>query len=392
MFFKEYTLQKRILKEIFGVYVLVALCVTFGQIYIEYLVEKRESKKAITKTLDSIKPPLEKAMWRFDLESIEKVLKEVSKKNHVNTLILKDELDDEIVSLGKTKNFRKQDYYSFPLELKHQKEPIGTLTIFTSKWSFYTDVFHSVILTIGASLLKGIIFITLIYFVIRRLVTFRLGHIQDGINQILENKEAQEVRIEENQQDELSQLLKEFSLMKQEILNRDKELKKKNVELDERVKQRTKELEDALVQLGKNSDAKNRFLSMVGHELRTPLNVVMGMGNILLENNIEDKETIHAILNAGESLLTIINEIIDFTHLQNDEVKLHEETICIKDFLESLSVAQEKLFGEKEITFKLSKDNTLFNLFKFDAARLNKFYFTFWEMLINIVTKSLVLN
>lgn len=85
--------------------------------------------------------------------------------------------------------------------------------------------------------------------------------------------------------------------------------------------------------------AKSQFLAMVGHELRTPLNAVTGMTGLLLDTKLtsQQREFINIIRNSGETLLTMINNILDFAKIEANKLELEETPFelgeCIEEAL-----------------------------------------------------------
>ena len=128
-----------------------------------------------------------------------------------------------------------------------------------------------------------------------------------------------------------------FTLFKQQqdILNENKiELSNTNQHLEQRVYERTKELEAA-------NKAKSEFLSSMSHELRTPMNAILGFSQLLNMDetlNTQQKSSIDEILYAGNHLLSLINEVLDLSMIEEGRQEINfEDTNISKVIADSLS-------------------------------------------------------
>ncbi|MBL6957789.1 MAG: PAS domain S-box protein [Rhodospirillales bacterium] len=102
--------------------------------------------------------------------------------------------------------------------------------------------------------------------------------------------------------------------------------------------------------------AKSDFLANMSHELRTPLNAILGFGQMLGLNPQEplsdkQQEYVGSILNAGEHLLELINEILDLAKLESGSVELHIEEVMPGEIIGELLPMIENLMDERKIEF-----------------------------------------
>ncbi len=122
--------------------------------------------------------------------------------------------------------------------------------------------------------------------------------------------------------------------------------------LEELVKQRTKELEEINIQLKeaknkaeKSDKLKSAFLSNMSHEIRTPMNAIIGFSGLLKDNNItEDKkdEYIDVIIGKGNLLLNIINDIIDISKVEADELEINKSACDVNNIVDEIFLTFQK--------------------------------------------------
>jgi len=76
------------------------------------------------------------------------------------------------------------------------------------------------------------------------------------------------------------------------------------------------------------NQAKSRFLAMMSHELRTPMNGVLGMAQLLMTENVDEKTRRHyaqTILRSGQVLMTLLNDILDLSKIEAGKIELKRE-------------------------------------------------------------------
>jgi len=117
------------------------------------------------------------------------------------------------------------------------------------------------------------------------------------------------------------------------------------------VKQKARENE----LLGETVKAKSLFLANMSHEIRTPMNGVLGMAQLLKETELSDKQKsmVNTIKTCGDSLLVIINDILDLSKIDESKLELEKSVFNLEDFTTDILFLFSNSASQKNV--KLTK-------------------------------------
>ncbi len=129
---------------------------------------------------------------------------------------------------------------------------------------------------------------------------------------------------------------------------------------------------------------KRNFIANMSHELRTPMNIIMGFTEILSETKLEGEqlEFLKHIQNSSASLLTIINDIIDYSNIEAEKLEVKKENFLISEVLNDVMDTYSPHAGQKGIAVVRSLDPLLNDELIGDPQRLK-------QVLLNLMNNAL---
>src|SRR5690606_14824434 len=207
----------------------------------------------------------------------------------------------------------------------------------------------------------------------------RLQQQQEELRAINEELEAQTqaLRASEEglqaQQEELRVTNEELEAQARLLSEQKAEMSQKNKEL-EILKH---ELEEKIRELEMSSRYKSEFLSTMSHELRTPLNSILILSNALSENkrgNLDEKQVEHAsvIYSAGTDLLSLINDILDISKIEEGKMELVIDDISPQELSEHFRRNFSHVAENRGLSFHVQVEDNMPAHFFTDRQRLEQ--------------------
>ncbi len=120
--------------------------------------------------------------------------------------------------------------------------------------------------------------------------------------------------------------------------------------------------------------AKSEFLANMSHEMRTPLNGVIGMASILLDTPMtaEQRECAETINECGQTLLSLIDDLLDFTRIEAGKVLLESEPFRLSELLAHVRRVLQPRAGQKGLTLLCEQDVAIPSVLLGDELRLRQ--------------------
>lgn len=196
-----------------------------------------------------------------------------------------------------------------------------------------------------------------------------------------------------------------FYRMQSQVERFRRQVEAMNVELEHKVDERTAELATARVTLEREvverrrsegealqakraaeqaNRAKSGFLSTMTHELRTPMNGVIGMANVLLGTPLDTDQTecVDIIKQSGESLLKLVDNILDYTMVEGEELGTEVLPYDPREVVQTVVDTLEGRAQEKQLDIRVSMAADLPGHLVSDVARVR-------QVLMNLVDNAI---
>ena len=122
------------------------------------------------------------------------------------------------------------------------------------------------------------------------------------------------------------------------------------------------------------SEAKQQFLSTMSHEIRTPMNAVVGVSQLLLDDDPKENqlELLNTLQFSAQNLMSLINDILDYNKIESGKIELEEIDFDLADLITGIFGTFKHKAEEKNLVLEVDYDPTLPKIFKGDPVRISQ--------------------
>jgi len=387
--------ENPIAARLLGLIIISSSIITLVAILLQLHSNFNDDIAALEKRLDQVRistlASITKSLWGFDQEQLNIQINSVLAvddvvqvkvvwhdwNNSEQTLVASNSSYDPKELENKRSQFLVRSYPLVYEDASTPEQQLGTLTVTASLSSIYDKLWERAFFIALVQGTKTLVIALFIVWLVHTLLTRHMKTIANyarHLNLETLTKPLKLKRLKVNSaSDELDNVVNAINHMRETLLD---DIEQRHAietalltEKEEKLETRRQKnaAEDA-------SRAKSQFLATMSHEIRTPMNGVIGMLEMLRDTPLDDnqKHYIDVIHRSGETLLTIINDILDYSKIEAGKMQLEETTFELDELVESCVQLFGATANKRQIELFGGLDSNVPKWVKGDPTRLRQ--------------------
>ncbi|MFO1389735.1 response regulator [Cellvibrio sp.] len=354
---RRYARDNPIAFRLLGLIVVSSSLITLFTILLQLYGNFHDDVSSLEKRLDQVRistlASITKSLWGFDQEQLSIQIRSVLDvqdvvqvqvvwrdwNNTEQSMVVSNNQQTQTDIDAKKSQYLVKEYPLIYEDASTPQQRLGTLRVTASLSSIYDKLWERALFIVVVQIAKTLLISLFILWLVHVLLTRHMETIAnyarhlnlESLNQPLRLKRVKS----DTNSDELDKVVDAINQMRETLLEDLDQRRTMELALlaeqEEKIETRRQKnaAEDA-------SRAKSQFLATMSHEIRTPMNGVIGMLEMLRDTplNENQKHYIDVIHRSGETLLEIINDILDYSKIEAGKMQLEEASFRLDDLIE----------------------------------------------------------
>lgn len=361
----RYTRENPIAARLLGLILLSSSLIALVAILLQLHASFNDDIAALEKRLDQVRttilPGITRSLWRFDEEQLRVQIQSVLQVEDVAqvTVVWRDwnNVEQAMMASATEADIRQlndaghgtiiREYPLLYSDTGTPQQQLGTLVITASLDGVYHKLWERAWITTALQSTKTLLVALFILLLVRSLLTRHMETIAQYARQLTLDNLAVPLRLKRQKSpqrpaDELDNVVDGFNQMRQTLLE---DIEKRHTIEQALLAEKEEKMETHRQKTAAEtaSRAKSQFLATMSHEIRTPMNGVIGMVELLRDTHLNETQQhyLDVIHRSGETLLHIINDILDYSKIEAGKMELEAASFSLEDLIEDCT----QLFG-----------------------------------------------